>query len=322
MYSLKALLTKTPVQISGAIIAIVNACIGADWITLSGKGVAAVDTILVMGLGLFVVSTTTNNAKLNELQDSSPRDRTFPFEDHRSLLDAMHAMQEPAATIVVRTIDEAVVDGKRLGRHLEHDVRSLLFPAPRAATLKTVAWAHHGAVLDQGQLGSCTGNAAVDCLMSAPLWTSGRRLTEADAVRAYELATALDNVPGAYPPADTGSTGLAAAKAAKHLGWISSYTHAFGIDHALAALMNGPVMFGTDWHAGMDLPAPDGRVTIAGPVRGGHEYAGIGYDVTTGLITCLNSWGRGWGVKGTFKIHRDAMARLLAAGGDVTQLVA
>jgi hypothetical protein len=72
IYSLKSLLTKTPIQISAGIVAILNAAIMAHWWTLSVLSVAAVNTIVVTVLGLFVNSTTTNTAKLQEVADVSP----------------------------------------------------------------------------------------------------------------------------------------------------------------------------------------------------------------------------------------------------------
>jgi hypothetical protein len=113
-----------------------------------------------------------------------------------------------------------------------------------------------------------------------------RRLTEADAVTIYALATKLDPFPGTYPPDDTGSSGLAACKAAQRLGYISAYHHAFGIEHALRALQLGPVITGIDWYSSFDRPDSNGQIRIAGDVRGGHEVEVYGYDPVTdfGLV--------------------------------------
>src|SRR5882672_8003142 len=95
----------------------------------------------------------------------------------------------------------------RLGRHVEHDPRSRAFSAGTAA-IKSVRHKRHGKAFDQGELGSCTGNAMAGVLMTEPLWIRGRNLAEADAVALYKTATRLDSVPGTYPPNDTGSSGL------------------------------------------------------------------------------------------------------------------
>lgn len=46
-----------------------------------------------------------------------------------------------------------------LGRVVDHDERSRLYQARLATTQRSVLWGHHAPVLDQGELGSCTGNA-------------------------------------------------------------------------------------------------------------------------------------------------------------------
>src|SRR5581483_9492938 len=99
-----------------------------------------------------------------------------------------------------------------LGRRVEHDPRSRLFPftAEAPAKLRTVAHRSYGLPLDQGQLGSCTGNAAAGALNTVPLHrTGGRVLTETQARDLYALATRLDGFEGEWPPTDTGSSGLA-----------------------------------------------------------------------------------------------------------------
>lgn len=147
-----------------------------------------------------------------------------------------------------------------MGRHVRHDERSKQYPAALAPTYQSVYWAHHGTTLNQGQIGSCTGNALVDALMSGPLYRTGRNLTEKDAVRAYSRATQLDPFPGVYPPTDTGSDGLDACKAGVEFGWLKGYTHAFGLDACLRALTLGPVMIGIPWY---ECVVPDTKVLTA-----------------------------------------------------------
>ena len=62
-------------------------------------------------------------------------------------------------------------------------------------------------------------------------------------------------------------------KAAKQLGLISSYRHAFGVEHALEALVLRPVITGIRWYTSFDTPDSNGLVEIASgaTVRGGHE---------------------------------------------------
>ena len=227
-----------------------------------------------------------------------------------------HGTHEDMPSIL---IPECRHSGFRLGRHIEHDERSRSFPADGAAALKSAQHVRFGPPLDQGDLGSCTGNAAVGMLMTDPFYRSKRILHEKDAVAVYEAATKLDDVDGAYPPDDTGSTGLAAMKACKAKGWITAYAHAFGLDHALRALVLAPVCFGVNWYEGFDTPRSDGECRLAGSVRGGHEIVADGIDVDNKRVWLTQSWGAHWGGLGNGRFYWsfNTVERLLAEDGDV-----
>lgn len=81
--------------------------------------------------------------------------------------------------ILQLAIPETVVAGRRLGRHVAHDPRSRNYPAELASEIRTVHHRHYG-ILDQKSLGSCTGNAMVGAMMTAPLHVTGQTLTETD----------------------------------------------------------------------------------------------------------------------------------------------
>src|SRR5206468_3322308 len=90
--------------------------------------------------------------------------------------------------------------------------------------LKDQSWERVIAVLDQGQLGSCTANAGTGALGTQPFYDAVGRETlpstdaaelEKYAVQLYEDATVVDGYPGSYPPDDTGSSGLAICKVLK-----------------------------------------------------------------------------------------------------------
>jgi len=208
-----------------------------------------------------------------------------------------------------------------LGRLLNHDERSRNFPAPRATRRKPLTHRIMGAVLDQGTLGSCTGNAAAAALNSVKLHKKGTHLfAEPDAVQFYSVGTKLDPFDGTYPPEDTGSSGLAVAQGLKAAGLISSYTHAFGLDHLLDALQLAPVMIGIPWHQSMFYPDSKGFVTPDGNVVGGHEVCVRGDDNKTSVLV-RNSWSRQWGLNGDFRMTYATLATLLADDGDATVLV-
>jgi hypothetical protein len=216
-------------------------------------------------------------------------------------------------------LDEQAVEGKRLGRHVHHDPKSRGFTAEQAPEIVSVNHQSTGLPLNQGQIGSCTANALCGALDSVPNFASGGTpLAEENAVHLYELETQLEGKP--YPPNDPGGSGLMVCKAAKQLGLISSYTHAFGIDQALKALVVRPVITGIQWYTSFDSPNADGLVGLASDatVRGGHEIVADGIDAEKKLVWFWNSWGTQYGVGGRFCMSFEAWDKLLQQQGDVT----
>lgn len=212
-----------------------------------------------------------------------------------------------------------------LGRHVDHDPRSRAFAMypTDLGPIRVVKHRRYGTIFDQGQLGSCTGNALAGAINTVPLHQPGTRaLTEADAVKLYESATVLDGIAGSYPPDDTGSSGLGVCKAGMKAGYLTGYKHAFSIEAALASLTVTPVITGIPWYEGFDEPDADGMVTIAGQIRGGHEIEvdailSIGTLAET-VVELPNSWGTGWGLNGRFRMTGQTWAELLSQQGDVT----
>ena len=226
-------------------------------------------------------------------------------------------------TILTGQIDEKPVVGKPLGRHLQHDEASRSYRVTRhPAPLESRKWKRHGRIFTQ-QEGSCTCQALVGALMTEPLYTPEIILDESHAIELYRQATRLDTIPGAYPPDDTGSTGLAAAKAAKREGYISGYTHAFGLADTLHALQRGPILLGITWYDSFDIPrGPDAELVIAANAeeRGGHEVEINEIDVACEMVRGPNSWSDDYGDEGYFTISWKTLAVLLKNGGDVIQL--
>lgn len=231
-----------------------------------------------------------------------------------------------------------------LGRHVEHDLRSLAYAhgvLPKSA-IASVDWTRRAPILDQGQLGSCTGNAATGTLgtdsagrtaaTSVTIGSSGAAashglfpagvhvLDEGFAVALYSLATLLDSIPGQYPPTDTGSSGLGVAKALQALGLAVSYSHAFSMAALNSALQGGPVLIGIEWLNSMFTTASDGRIPVdqTSGVAGGHELELCKYDATTGEYWVANSWGTSWGHAGYGYLTTADLTWLLSQQGDVT----
>jgi hypothetical protein len=211
----------------------------------------------------------------------------------------------------------------RLGRQVVHDPRSRRFPfqattepARRDVTLRV----YQPRPLPNQLLGCCTGVA--ECVMAdtAGNRVKGQTLGMGDAVKIYSQATQLDPWDGQYPPTDTGSSGLAAAKAAVEFGIGSRYEWIFnGPDGILAALTAGhPVSVGTWWlHDMWDVDPTTGLIHVGGNRDGGHQWTVIGYrrKLDAFLGQC---WWHPWGYRNTgrFLIRRAELADLLNDDGD------
>jgi hypothetical protein len=229
-------------------------------------------------------------------------------------------------TITRTRIEEHVVPGKRLGRHYLHDSRSAFYEYPGDMLARTLAdqlWARQIPILDQGNVGSCTGNAEVGLLGAAPFYAplaaAGKVLNENTALALYSAAEVIDG-DGPYPPNDNGSTGTSVMKAATANKLISGYQHATSVTAMAQALQAGPVITGVSWYDSFDTPDSSGLVAIAksAQVRGGHEFVIRGVDIDRKLFHADNSWGTSWGVKGSFQFSWDTMATLLGQEGDCT----
>jgi hypothetical protein len=184
-------------------------------------------------------------------------------------------------------------------------------------------------ILDQGQLGSCTGNAGVAAVYRDPFvrgvvkpWEYGP--SEAGAVSLYSAATHADPYQGDYPPDDTGSDGLSVAKVLKAQGIISGYLWAFTLDEALGQLMTLPLVTGIVWLQSMFDVDGSGLIHVdrGSAVAGGHELCVDEYKPADGphpaVVGGPNSWGPSWGDGGRWYLTVDDWGWLLAQQGDVT----
>lgn len=187
------------------------------------------------------------------------------------------------------------------------------------AAIKSVLWTRRSPIFDQGDLGSCTGNAASGIVATDSKWRNGRTdCTEPDAVTIYSLATRLDPYKGFYPPVDTGSDGLSVMKVLQKQGYVKAYNHAFSFNALCTALQTTPVIAGIRWLEGCYDPDSSGLVSYSGDEEGGHEFVVRGLDVANKLVICDNSWGAGWGLEGSFHFTWDDFSKALKNDGDVT----
>jgi hypothetical protein len=219
----------------------------------------------------------------------------------------------------------------RLGRNVRHDSRSLAYQvkAKSLDELKSVRHTRNIPVLNQGNLGACTGYSGVGAMGSGPYWTEGSEVLHATdievnstySINLYSDATKLDPFHGEYPPTDTGSDGLSIAKVLQGRGLISGYVHATSLEAALTAIAEKPCIVGIEWRSDMFNPQPDGRIMITGSLAGGHEIVMDEIDVENKRVWFTNSWGEYWGVHGRAYLTWHDFGTLLGRYGDLVQFV-
>lgn len=225
-----------------------------------------------------------------------------------------------------KILTEILVDGKKLGRHVKHDQRSLQYDlkalTDHTVTPTTKAWKRNCPPFDQGDIGSCTGNATVGMLMTDPFFVPGRVLGESDAVAIYSKATQIDPQGGqSYPPDDTGSCGIDVMKAAMSLGYLTAFHNGFEFEVVQKYISSeGPFIFGINWYSTFDSPDHNGVVSLPASAtnRGGHEVQVAEIDMENERFGVWNSWGTDYGVGGKFYMPFSVFERLMAEEGDVT----
>jgi hypothetical protein len=245
---------------------------------------------------------------------------------------------------IYRKYDESPREGMRLGRNQWLDGRSLAYMVENDAremgkSISSQLWERKVAILDQGSLGSCTGNAGTGALGTEPFYDAAGRNVLPDpgdaaaceefAVQLYSDATQLDPYPGTYPPEDTGSSGMAICKVLKARGTIRGYRWARSPYGLLRLLQNGPVLQGMPWREAFFSPDKDGFIDAdphwpSSSLAGGHEVEAIGVeldesDAFNSAIVYANSWGTGWGVDGRFRMRLRTYEEL--SGIDLKQFV-
>lgn len=227
--------------------------------------------------------------------------------------------------IMNRVIHKEIIPSTdpRLKRLVHHDSKSKEYQFDTTG-IQLVSTRHtrHIPILDQGNVGSCTGNAGIGALGTDPFPQTPNGIysfDESGAQKLYSDAESLDG-DGPFPPNDNGSSGLSIAKVLKAKGLISGYQHNFTLQNTLLALVKYPLLIGSYWFTGMDSLDTDGRAHPNGTIRGGHEYLADEIDVENGKVWFDNSWGEGWGIRGRFYLTWEDLAFLLNQRGDSTVL--
>jgi C1A family cysteine protease len=215
----------------------------------------------------------------------------------------------------------------------DHLATPLLSTLPRQVDLRE----HCGAVEDQGQVGSCTANAAVGA-MEYQMKKAGKPSVELSRMFVYfnarRMRAAVDVDTGAtiaecmasflaygappeqawpYDPNLISKTPDQAAYNAA-LDYVpTEYARVKGFESIKGSLAQQyPVVFGISLpsacydEAGKTGMMP--KVTAAeveAGRAGGHAMLIVGYDTDAGVFLVRNSWGHGWGERGYFRMPFD-----------------
>lgn len=204
---------------------------------------------------------------------------------------------------------------RAFGRLIEFDEKSRKFPVTavirRGLKPRTKNW-RCDIVLDQGNVGACTGFSVAHEAAAVPVVVPG--ITNEVAMQVYKRAQQLDQWPGEDYE---GSSVLAAMKAGIERRWYKSYRWAFGeSDLALAISYIGPAVLGIPWCAGMMELDENGLITVTGELVGEHAILCNGYNATKKLYKLHNSWGAGWGINGECYVRAADMKKLLKENGE------
>lgn len=216
---------------------------------------------------------------------------------------------------------EIPFEDHRLGRHVVHDPKSWDYQEAlprRVVELHSVQHRRYDPIPEPNQpVGCCT--MVAECLLgnTKDNRVRGQVLTMQTALDGYSLATTLDPFRGTYPPDDTGSSGLAAAKAAVQMGLAEMYVWYFSVDAVLVALQKHPVSFGGKWMQDMFRATKANPVVRpTGEVAGGHQWTLSGYDAKKKLIAGECWWGARFGINGRFYISVPDFRLLMEDNGD------
>ena len=224
------------------------------------------------------------------------------------------------APIVLPTRANATPEALKMAKHhrfhARHHRRPGRAPATREATsLCSATHLANCSTLDQGETGSCTGNAHVMAISTQP-FVGSAHCNETDARTAYAGGTCIDNgcqVPctcasckAAFCPAtnanDTGSQTGSVAQWLVDVGWLGSFTTADTIATLESCLARGPAVIGIDFYNSMMTPTANGQLQVAtaSGLAGGHDMNAAILDLTHAVapvdaVWVHNSWGDSWG---------------------------
>ena len=167
-----------------------------------------------------------------------------------------------------------------------------------APVVGSVGWLSNDAFCgNQGNLGACEAFTQLDIATTQPrkLSFATQALFDAAAVNAYKWITANDDIPGTYPPDDTGSDSLSGCKWLVKNGYAKSCQVLSGAAAVKVAIQSGPVITGMNWPDNFMQPDRCGNMPMANTPIGGHALAIMQYDAELDQWDLLNHWNQSWG---------------------------
>lgn len=142
----------------------------------------------------------------------------------------------------------------------------------------------------------------------------GRQKPVYDTTELYEKFREYDEIEGNYD----GTTVRAGAKTFQKLGIVKEYRWAETVEDVINTLKYlGPMVVGTKWTERMNKPTSSKFIIRpTGRNSGGHAYLLNGVDSDSEMFRIKNSWGPGWGDRGTAYIRFRDFERLLEDRGE------
>lgn len=175
---------------------------------------------------------------------------------------------------------------------------------------------------DQKSMPSCVGHGVFHYLRSSPHANISKQLGPNEI---YFGAQRYDEWPGENYEGTSVSGAMNFLLSHPQID-INNFYRLETLDDLINYLLDwGPVVAGTVWTMDMNLVDDRGFITISGDEVGGHAYLIYGIkifktyareddeymiDYDRSYVEILNSWGPGWGIKGTAKIslwHLDQL---------------
>lgn len=186
-----------------------------------------------------------------------------------------------------------------------------------------------GAVLNQGETGTCVEHGWTSRINDAPFMRS----TGLPQFAYYKIAVGIDEFRDNDREAQAtdprqlqfGTSVRAGAKVGQQLGFIESYLWAEETEDVRAWHLTGRggVVLGIPWKSNMFRIDSDGFINFSGTNEGGHCIASKGWSDTVRhngrlvrAIRLKQSWGKDWGEGGFCWMSEDDLAKALADNGE------